>query len=70
MSAPSPSVVVSLQSTAIMFTLEDMRLFHHFILEAYPHLPVGNEKVWVRDVPAFAHHVSPFTSTLTHSTIS
>jgi Fungal specific transcription factor domain/Fungal Zn(2)-Cys(6) binuclear cluster domain len=36
------------------FTLADMRLFHHFLTVAYPHLPVGNESVWVEEVPKFA----------------
>jgi hypothetical protein len=35
-----------------------MRLFHHFLINAYPHLPLGCEGVWVRDVPGFAHSVS------------
>lgn len=37
---------------------QDMRLFHHFLINAYPHLPLGSEEVWVRDVPGFAHSVS------------
>ena len=38
-----------------------MRLFHHFIMTAYPHLPLGNGDVWVREIPAFAHSVSFFS---------
>ncbi|KAI9734008.1 MAG: hypothetical protein M1834_002665 [Cirrosporium novae-zelandiae] len=53
---PDPRPVVQLSSTPSLFTLTDMRLLHHFILEAYPHLPVGQDAVWVHEVPAFAQH--------------
>lgn len=36
------------------FTLNDMQFFHHFLTIAYPHLPLGNDDVWVRDIPQFA----------------
>ena len=48
---PQPS---SLSLTNDMFTMTDMRLFHHFLTMAYPHLPLGNEKVWVNEIPKFA----------------
>lgn len=32
----------------------DMRFFHHFLTIAYPHLPVGNDPVWVHEIPQFA----------------
>jgi hypothetical protein len=35
-----------------------MRLFHHFLMTAYPHLPVGNDSAWLCQVPLIAHHVS------------
>lgn len=44
--------------------LEDMRLFHHFLITAYPHLPVGADKIWITIIPSFAHNVS---STPLHS---
>jgi hypothetical protein len=53
----SPLAPVQLQTTPI-FSLVDMRFFHHFIFHAYPHLPVGNDDVWVRRIPAVAYHVS------------
>lgn len=55
--AGSSLVPVPLQTTPI-FSLIDMRFFHHFVFTAYPHLPVGNDAVWVRRVPAVAYHVS------------
>jgi hypothetical protein len=45
------------QSTPTIFSMIDMRLFHHFIMSAYPHLPVGADKTWTLDIPAFAHEV-------------
>jgi hypothetical protein len=48
----------NLQSTPTVFNASDMRLFHHFIINAYPHLPLGNGNVWVRDIAAFSHSVS------------
>lgn len=48
---PQPS---SLSLTNDTFTMTDMRLFHHFLTMAYPHLPLGNEKVWVNEIPKFA----------------
>ncbi|KAI9803879.1 MAG: hypothetical protein M1825_001759 [Sarcosagium campestre] len=51
-----PQQVVQLQSTPTTFSLSDMRLFHHFIIKSYPHLPLGNDETWTCDIPAFAHH--------------
>jgi hypothetical protein len=34
--------------------LKSIRLFHHFITVAYPHLPAGNECVWKDKVPLIA----------------
>lgn len=48
----------ALQSTPTLFNMDDMRFFQHFILNAYPHLPVNNAQVWMQDVPAFSHNVS------------
>lgn len=62
----------SLQSTPILFSSSDMQLFHHFLMYAYPHLPMGNESVWVRDIAAIAHSVSPLSQSHTptkHSSI-
>ena len=39
---------------AAQFTLNDMQFFHHFLTISFPHLPLGNEDVWVRDIPQFA----------------
>lgn len=34
--------------------MTDMLFFHHFLTLAYPHLPLGNDDVWLRDIPQFA----------------
>lgn len=39
-----------------LFTMLDMKFFHHFLTTAYPHLPVGNDHVWVNEIPQFAEH--------------
>ncbi|RMZ77321.1 hypothetical protein DV737_g4441, partial [Chaetothyriales sp. CBS 132003] len=34
----------------------DLRLFHHFLTTAYPHLPAGNDAVWLLEIPKIAEH--------------
>jgi hypothetical protein len=43
--------------------MADMRLFHHFLVTAYPHLPVGADKIWITTIPGFAHNVYAFLHT-------
>ncbi len=52
--SPSPA----LQSTPTIFTMEDLRFFQHFLLTAYPPLPLEGDTIW-RDVASMAHEVSP-----------
>ena len=52
----------TLQSTPTHFNLIDMRLFHHFLLNAYPHLPIGNDQVWVTELAALSHSVRTFNT--------
>ncbi|KXX83336.1 Sterol uptake control protein 2 [Madurella mycetomatis] len=42
------------QSTPTIFTAEDMRYFHHFLIAAYPALPILADDVW-RDVACLSH---------------
>lgn len=44
----------TMSMTTDTFTLQDMQFFHHFLTLAYPHLPLGNDTVWVKEVPQFA----------------
>lgn len=39
--------------------MADLRLFHHFLITAYPHLPVNADKIWITVIPSFAHNVGP-----------
>jgi hypothetical protein len=63
-SAPSPisvsvpSPIMQPQATPTVFSMVDMRYFHHFLVRAYPHLPVGSDSIWTLQIPAYAHKVS------------
>ena len=48
-----------LHGSKLEYTGLDMRLLHHFLVEAYPHLPLGKDDIWRREVPGLAHHVGP-----------
>lgn len=48
---------LQLQTSPTVFSLTDMRLFHHFLGTAYPQLPLGNDKVWVTDIASLSHSV-------------
>jgi hypothetical protein len=50
---PSPA----LQATPTLFTIEDMRFFQHFLIVAYPSLPIGGDEIW-KEVAQMSHHVS------------
>ncbi|KAL1797495.1 hypothetical protein ACET3X_004101 [Alternaria dauci] len=52
---PQPQEVGKPPSTLGVFSMADMRLFHHFLITAYPHLPVGADKIWTTTIPGFAH---------------
>lgn len=51
--AGRPSHPISLVNDG--FTLRDLRLFHHFLNHAYPSLPLGNQAIWIRDVPQLVY---------------
>lgn len=53
--APSLSTT-TLQSTPTLFTPEDMRFFHHFLVNAYPPLPIRGDDIW-RQVAPLSHSV-------------
>ncbi|KAI4920768.1 uncharacterized protein J4E92_008412 [Alternaria infectoria] len=54
--SPHPQEGGNLGSTPGVFSMADMRLFHHFLITAYPHLPVGADKIWITAIPGFAHN--------------
>lgn len=49
-----PTQVLASSPAAAQFTMNDMQFFHHFLTISFPHLPLGNDDVWVRDIPQFA----------------
>ncbi|KAF1812326.1 hypothetical protein P152DRAFT_32737 [Eremomyces bilateralis CBS 781.70] len=44
-----------LQSTPTTFTMQDLRYFHHFLVGAYPHLPVKGDDIWKNRVAQISH---------------
>ncbi|KAH6664907.1 hypothetical protein B0J14DRAFT_239082 [Halenospora varia] len=50
----SPHQPITLHETQI-FNLTDMRLFHHYLVAAYPHLPVRNDDVWLVYITPIGH---------------
>jgi hypothetical protein len=51
---------VQLTTHPTLFTMTDMQLFSHFILHAYPDIPVASERVWIHEIAAYAHQVRQF----------
>jgi hypothetical protein len=37
-----------------LFSLQDMRFFQHFLLQCYPHQPLGNDTIWTHEVPCLS----------------
>jgi hypothetical protein len=54
----APALQFAIQSPAPVFTMQDFRLFNHFIQDAYPHHPIGNDSVWKHEIPCIASNVS------------
>lgn len=52
----SPICPITLQNTPTMFSMVDMKFFHHFLTVAYPHLPMGKDLAWTTQVPLAAHN--------------
>ncbi|KAL4749472.1 hypothetical protein BDW72DRAFT_204738 [Aspergillus terricola var. indicus] len=64
-SSPSASLL-SARISATPFSGDDLRFWHHFLVDARPHLPFGDEGTWISTIPAFAHDCPP----LLHSILS
>jgi hypothetical protein len=60
--SPDSSLVIlssptaALQSTPTLFTGTDMLFFHHFLVTAYPPLPIRGDDIW-RNVAVLSHNV-------------
>ncbi|CEL04106.1 hypothetical protein ASPCAL05238 [Aspergillus calidoustus] len=49
----SPSISPRVSTTP--FTGDDLRFWHHFLVNAQPGLPIGDEGTWSSEIPALAH---------------
>ncbi|KAH7356409.1 hypothetical protein BKA65DRAFT_579287 [Rhexocercosporidium sp. MPI-PUGE-AT-0058] len=53
-SSPPSLISENPKSPLPVFTIQDFRLFNHFIQSAYPSHPVGNDAVWTHEIPSIA----------------
>ncbi|GFF95898.1 C6 zinc finger domain protein, partial [Aspergillus lentulus] len=51
----SPAPSASPRIGTAPFTSDDLRFWHHFLADARPGLPLGDEGTWSSEIPAFAH---------------
>ncbi|KAH8887678.1 hypothetical protein GQ53DRAFT_726027 [Thozetella sp. PMI_491] len=49
-----PAPAGTLQPTPTLFTMEDLRFFQHFLVTAYPPLPLRGDAIW-KDVATISH---------------
>ena len=45
---PQPSI---LTNAPLQLKYTDLRFLHHFLTIAYPHLPAGNDSIWIHEIP-------------------
>ncbi|KZL65188.1 C6 transcription factor [Colletotrichum tofieldiae] len=50
----TPAIVHQPHHQVPLFSLQDMRFFQHFMLQCYPHHPIGNENIWTHEVPCLS----------------
>ncbi|KAJ5150883.1 uncharacterized protein N7482_010135 [Penicillium canariense] len=55
LSTKNSSLTSTWQLSADRIAGDELRVFHHFLLVARPHLPYGSEGAWTSLVPAYAH---------------
>ncbi|KAK4194511.1 hypothetical protein QBC40DRAFT_353231 [Triangularia verruculosa] len=46
-----PTIIHQPSHTLPLFSLLDLRLYHHFLSTCYPHHPIGSEPLWLHTVP-------------------
>ncbi|KAL2138816.1 hypothetical protein VTI28DRAFT_6199 [Corynascus sepedonium] len=49
-----PTIVHQPQHQVPLFSLQDMRFFQHFLLNCYPHHPIGSEELWTHEIPCLS----------------
>ncbi|KAI0137312.1 C6 zinc finger protein [Xylariales sp. AK1849] len=52
----APQVIRQPQHQIPLFSLQDMRFFHHFLQTSVPHYPIGNEGIWTYEVPSLSQN--------------
>ena len=52
------AIPATIHTQGPVFTMQDFRLFNHFIQTAYPHHPPLNDSVWTHEIPSIASDVS------------
>ncbi|KAI1657427.1 hypothetical protein F4813DRAFT_389604 [Daldinia decipiens] len=51
-----PRVIHQPQNQVLLFSLQDMRLFQHFLQTCFPHQPLGNETIWTHEIPCLSQN--------------
>jgi hypothetical protein len=51
-------ILTNPRSPSPVSTVQDFRLFNHFIQTAFPHYPVDNDSIWKHEIPSIASDVS------------
>ncbi|SPQ27330.1 4ace3030-7343-43cb-828f-eb6824488e51 [Thermothielavioides terrestris] len=59
-----PTIVHQPQHQIPIFSLQDMRFFQHFLLNCYPHHPLGSEDLWLHDIPCLSQKACYSASSL------
>jgi hypothetical protein len=47
-----------------------MRFFQHFLLNCYPHHPIGSEDLWTHEIPCLSEKVCTKPHPFHHSPLS
>lgn len=50
----APQVVHQPLHQIPLFSLQDMRFFQHFLVQCYPHHPIGTEGLWTHEIPCLS----------------
>ena len=56
-SASQPRIDLTPLPPPTTLNMADLRCLHHYMAFATPHLPLGNDSVWINQVPEFAQDV-------------
>ncbi|PFH62055.1 hypothetical protein XA68_15263 [Ophiocordyceps unilateralis] len=51
-----PRIIHQPQHQIPLFSLQDMRLFQHFLTQCYPVHPLKQDEIWTHEIPCIAHN--------------